>query len=119
MTELVCILCPRGCHLQVDEANGYAVSGNACPRGIGYGQKELLNPTRTLTSTVKIAGAAIERLPVKTSCEIPKGMLLQAMRLLDEVCVQAPVKLGDVVVPEIPGTEAAFVSTRSLPAATG
>ena len=25
MTELTCILCPKGCRLQVDEKNGYAV----------------------------------------------------------------------------------------------
>ena len=40
MTELICIVCPRGCHLQVDEANGYAVTGNSCPRGAEYGRQE-------------------------------------------------------------------------------
>ena len=29
MKELVCIVCPRGCRLQVDEDNGYAVTGNS------------------------------------------------------------------------------------------
>ena len=28
MKEIICIVCPRGCHLQVDEHNGYQVSGN-------------------------------------------------------------------------------------------
>ena len=32
MTELTCILCPKGCRLRVDEKNGYAVTGNQCPR---------------------------------------------------------------------------------------
>ena len=26
MTELICIVCPKGCHLKVDEENGYAVA---------------------------------------------------------------------------------------------
>lgn len=115
MKELICIVCPKGCHLQVDEQNGYAVTGNACPRGEVYGKKELLNPTRTLTSTVRIAGAALPRLPVKTSQEIPKGQMMAAMALLDDVTVQAPVAVGDVVLADILGTGASFVATRSLP----
>ena len=31
--ELICICCPKGCHLRVDTANDYAVTGNACPNG--------------------------------------------------------------------------------------
>ena len=58
MTELICIGCPRGCHLKVDEQNGYAVSGNSCPVGAEYGKNELTNPTRVLTSTVRITGAS-------------------------------------------------------------
>lgn len=115
MTQLVCIVCPRGCHLQVDVENGYAVTGNACPRGDVYGQKELRNPTRTLTSTVQITGAAIPRLPVKTDCEIPKEMVLQAVRLLDPVVVAAPVETGDVILADVLGTGANIVATRSLP----
>ncbi len=114
MTELVCILCPKGCRLQVDEADGYQVSGNACPRGEGYGKKELTNPTRTITSTVRIGGAAIERLPVKTDHEIPKKHIFAAMALLDNTAVRAPVAVGDVVAGPIPGTDAHFVATRSL-----
>ena len=49
MKELVCIVCPKGCRLKVDEANDYAVTGNACPRGAAYGKSEIQNPTRVLT----------------------------------------------------------------------
>ncbi len=117
MTELVCIVCPRGCHLKVDEEAGYLVSGNACPRGAEYGKKELQNPTRTLTSTVRISGAALPRLPVKTDREIPKKELLAAARLLDGVAAKAPVQVGQVLVDNILGTGANIVATRSLPAA--
>lgn len=44
MKELICIVCPRGCHLKVDEANDYAVTGNSCPRGAEYGATSA--PTR-------------------------------------------------------------------------
>lgn len=48
MTELICIVCPKGCHLKVDEQNDYAVTGNGCKRGEAYGKKELTNPTRVV-----------------------------------------------------------------------
>ena len=49
--ELICICCPKGCHLRVDTANDYAVTGNACPNGAAYGKEELTHPTRIITST--------------------------------------------------------------------
>ena len=33
MKALICIICPKGCRLQVDEKNRFAVTGNSCPRG--------------------------------------------------------------------------------------
>ena len=72
MKELVCIVCPKGCRLKVDEENDYAVTGNACPRGAVYGHGESKNPTRVLTSTVKITGGLYRRCPVKTDAAVPK-----------------------------------------------
>ena len=73
MKELVCIVCPKGCRLSVDEENGYAVTGNSCPRGEEYGKNELRDPHRAVTSTVHISGAMHPRLPVKTDGEIKKA----------------------------------------------
>ena len=114
MTNLICITCPKGCHLTVDEANDYQVTGNACPRGAEYGRNELLHPVRVVTSTVRIAGASIARLPVKTDRDIPKGLIHEAMKLLDGVEVTSPVHVGDVVVPDICGTGAAWVASRDM-----
>lgn len=114
MTELICIVCPKGCHLKVDEENGYAVTGNSCERGAAYGKKELVNPTRVVTSTVRIEGAALRRLPVKTSADIPKAKIMEAMRLLDGVTIQAPVKTGEAVVKNILGLGVDFIATKSI-----
>ncbi|MDL2253012.1 DUF1667 domain-containing protein [Ruminococcaceae bacterium OttesenSCG-928-I18] len=114
MTELICIGCPKGCLLHVDEENDHAVTGNGCKVGATYGKKELQNPTRTLTSTVCIRGAEIPRLPVKTDREIPKALLLDAMSLLDNIVVQAPIILGDVILQNLLDTGANFVASRSL-----
>ena len=114
MKELICIVCPKGCHLQVDETRDYAVSGNSCPRGAEYGKNELLHPTRVLTSTVKIKGGLHPRLPVKTTQAIPKELLFQAMKALDGVELTAPVTVGQVVVANLLDTGADVVATRNM-----
>ena len=115
MKELICIVCPKGCHLKIYPEDGYRVTGNQCAKGEEYGKKELINPTRVVTSTVKIEGAEIARLPVKTSGDIPKASVMQAMELLNGILVKAPVQVGDIIVPDIAGTGVNFVATRSLP----
>lgn len=117
MKELICIVCPKGCHLKVDEENGYAVTGNSCPRGAEYGKKELVNPTRVITSTVKVEGGALRRVSVKTSGDIPKKDIFRAMALLDGVSIKAPVAIGDVVVKDLLGLGVDFVATKNVPCA--
>ena len=114
MKELICIVCPKGCRLRVDENDGYKVTGNTCPRGEEYGKMELTNPTRTITSTVAVRGAAHPRCPVKTTKPIPKGLIFEAMQTLDGLELTAPVALGQVAVANVCGTGADFVTTRAL-----
>jgi CxxC motif-containing protein/NADPH-dependent 2,4-dienoyl-CoA reductase/sulfur reductase-like enzyme len=114
VTELICIVCPKGCHLKVDENKNFTVTGNNCERGAEYGKQEVTNPTRVITSTVCAEGGKLVRMPVKTDKNIPKGKIFAAMKLLDELEIKSPFKAGDVVIPDICGTGANFVSTRSL-----
>ena len=113
MTELICIVCPKGCHLRVDEKTG-AVTGNSCEKGVEYGRKEVTNPTRVVTSTVRIQSSICRRLPVKTDGDIPKAMIFDAVKLLDAVEAKAPVKIGDVLVRDILGTGVNFVATKDI-----
>ena len=114
MKELICIVCPKGCHLKVDEENGYAVTGNSCPRGAEYGRVELVNPTRVITSTVAVKNEEHPRCPVKTSKPIPKGLIFEAMKTLDGLELDTPVQLGQVVVENVCGTGADFIATRAI-----
>ncbi len=114
MKELICIVCPKGCYLTVDEDHDYAVTGFSCKRGEAYGKKELINPTRVITSTVKLTGGLYARCPVKTDGEMPKGRIMEAMRVLDAVEVHSPVHIGDVVAENVLGTGVNFVATRNL-----
>ena len=92
--ELICICCPKGCHLRVDTANDYAVTGNACPNGAAYGKEELTHPTRIITSTVRITGGLYPRCPVKTAQAVPKEKMFSVMAALNTAALQAPAHTG-------------------------
>lgn len=114
MKHLICIVCPRGCRLAVDEEQDYAVTGNGCPRGAEYGRIELTNPTRVVTSTVRCVGGVHPRCPVKTDKPIPKALVRAAAAALDGVTLTAPAELGQVVLRDVCGTGASFITTRAI-----
>ena len=113
MKEIICITCPKGCHLKVDEES-FAVTGNSCPRGAVYGANELRNPVRVVTSTVVVDGPT-RRLPVKTDRPIPKGKMFEVMAEIAKVRVQPPVAVGDILILNVAGTDGNVVATKTLP----
>ena len=98
MKKFICIMCPKGCHLTVDETKDYQVSGHSCNKGVKYGKAEATNPIRVVTSTVLVNGGSSHLCSVKTADGIPKKMVLEAMREINQVKLQAPVKIGDVAI---------------------
>ena len=114
MKEVICTCCPQGCHLQVDEANDYKVTGNGCPNGIAYGKEELTHPTRIITSTVRAEGCLHSRCPVKTSKPVPKEQMAEVVAALDSVVLHAPIHVGDVVLTDVCGTGADIVTCRDM-----
>ena len=114
MKELICIVCPKGCHLKVDDKNGYTVIGNSCPRGENYGKTELLNPTRVITSTVMVNNGTHRRCSVKTNIAIPKSKINEIMQLINSLEFDAPIKVGQVFAENICGTSAKIIATRDM-----
>lgn len=113
--ELTCICCPLGCPLTVEITDeGIKVSGNTCPRGAQYGEKEVTNPTRVVTSSVHIDGGNYAMLSVKTRTDIPKGKYFDVMKEILRTRVQAPYKIGDVVIKNVAGTGVDVVATRNV-----
>lgn len=113
--EVICIVCPKGCHILVEEIDDKLVfSNNSCARGPIYVRKELTNPTRTLTTTVRINNALVNQLPVVSSGDIPKAMIIKCVKALKEVEVEAPIKVKDVVYKDIFGLGIDILATKSL-----
>ena len=113
--ELICVGCPMGCPLTV-EMNGtevVSVTGNTCPRGDAYARKEVTNPTRIVTSTVKVEGGKVDMVSVKTKEDIPKGKIFECVKALKGITVEAPVHIGDVILKDVAGTGVDIIATKN------
>ena len=111
--DMICIVCPVGCHLTID-TDSHDVDNNKCKRGEVYARKELLAPTRMLTSTVKVNSIHQRRLPIKTEDAIPKGKIFDLMDLLNEVDLKVPVHMGDIILENVFDTGVNVVASMSL-----
>lgn len=115
MRELTCIGCPLGCALRVfDEDGALRVEGNTCPRGEAYAKSEVLCPKRTVTSTVAVHGGTVGRLSVRTQTDIPKDKIFACMEEIKAVSVDAPVHIGDIVLPDVAGTGVPLIATKDV-----
>lgn len=113
MKQLVCIGCPRGCRLEIDEKT-LEVKGNFCPTGAEYGRNELVSPMRTVTATVAIEGGIHARLAVRTNRAVPKSKMLDVVKELNSFTAHAPVKMGDVLIKNVAGTGSDIIASRDM-----
>lgn len=111
--DMTCIICPRGCALKV-EINGdnITVTGNSCPKGRQYAIDECSNPTRTVTSSVRVENREDTMVSVKTASPIPKDKIFEVMRLIRAKSVCAPVGIGDIIIKDVFGTN--IVATKNI-----
>lgn len=114
--KFICIGCPLGCQLSVEHhgETAWRVRGFGCKQGKEYGQQEVTDPRRMVTTTVWVDGARWTRLPVRTAQSVPKDRIVDVCRALHQVRVRAPVAMGDVVMEDAAQTGVAVIATRSL-----
>ena len=114
--ELTCISCPLGCQISVciDNGNVASMTGNSCIRGERYARQEIMDPRRTVTSTVKTEKSMSHRLPVKTVPEVPKDMIAAVMSEIHKIRIAPPVHINDVIARNIAGTGSDLVATDNL-----
>ena len=114
--KLTCIGCPMGCPLTVvmKGKDVLSVTGNTCRRGDVYARKEVTNPTRIVTSTVRVSGGSIDMVSVKTKEDIPKDKIFECVRALKGIRIPAPVHIGDVILTNVADTGVDIIATKNV-----
>lgn len=95
--KTVCIMCPKGCELEITENNGEInVSGNDCKIGLSYGKEEYVNPKRIVTALIKTKSGKIR--PVKTINPVPKDKIFELLDLIKTAVIDGNLKQGDIAI---------------------
>lgn len=113
---LTCIGCPMGCQVTVDYDGEdiHSVTGNTCKRGDIYARKEVTHPTRIVTTSVKVIGGTLGQVSVKTAQDVPKEKIFDVVKQLKGICVDAPVKMGDVILENVADTGVNIIATKNV-----
>jgi CxxC motif-containing protein len=98
----------------MEDGSVTAVTGNTCPKGDAYARKEVTNPTRIVTSTVRVSGGVSPMVNVKTAADIPKDKIFDCIAAIRDVTVPAPVRIGDVVAANVAGTGVDMIAAKSI-----
>ena len=110
---ITCIICPRGCSLEVQVENGAAkVTGNACKKGEEYGAQECLCPMRTETKNLRVSNRPDTMVSVKTTVPVKKADIFSVMEVLKKTAVEAPVTAGAVLLQDVCGAD--IIATKTV-----
>ena len=110
-----CTICPSECLLTVEverDADGAvaevrSVTGNRCPRGDKFAHQELTCP-------MAVSGSDEVLLPVRTAEAIPLALHAQAMDLIRGLVVEAPIRMGDVVLKNLLDTNINLIASMDI-----
>ena len=69
---------------------------------------------RVLTTTVAVSGGDEALLPVRTAEAIPLELHAQAMDLIRGLVVEAPIRMGDVVLPNLLNTGIDLIASMDI-----
>ena len=116
MRLVTCIICPTGCRARVTIENGKItkIEDLECPRGEEYVGREIEAPVRDFFTTVRVKGATIPMLPVRSTQPIPKDRIMDCVLELANIVVEAPVKAGEIICKNPLGLGVDIVATRDL-----
>lgn len=111
-----CVICPNGCEIQVsyEGTKILDITGNKCQKGGQYVEQELTDPRRTIASSVRIRNAELPLCSVRLTKPIPKKDIFSVMKEINQVNLEAPVHIGDVVIHNVYGLDSDVIVTKNM-----
>jgi CxxC motif-containing protein len=115
--KFICIRCPQGCEVTTT-LDGYGavtdITGNSCKLGIEYVKQELIDPRRTLTTTVMVESGSHPLCPVWSEKPLPKDKVMAIAAALRSIKIKAPANINQIVLENALGTGINIVTSRSI-----
>ena len=113
--DIRCIICPTGCLVHVENVNGeLIIEGHSCKRGEEYAREEFVAPKRILTTTMRVEKGFLPLIPVRSNQPIPKDKLEEVLKEIARKKIDAPIKMGDVLIENVLELEINIIASRDL-----
>ena len=111
-----CIVCPNGCEIEAEYEGTevLTVTGNLCPKGKTYVTQELVDPRRTMATSIRVTGGTLPLASVRLTQPVPKDRIFDVMRAVNAVTLDAPTHIGDVVIKNILGLDSDVIVTKNI-----
>jgi CxxC motif-containing protein len=94
--------------------NVLSVTGHLCPKGKSYVTQELIDPQRTIATSVCVEGGVLPLVSVRTASAIPKDRIFDVMAEINKQTLTAPVHIGDVVIKNVLGLGSDVIVTKNI-----
>ena len=113
-----CIICPTGCEMEADYEGAELISltGNLCPKGKAYVTQELVDPRRTIATSVPVKGGTMPLVSVRLTSPIPRDRIFDVMKEINRQTPSAPLRVNDVLIKDVLGLNSDVIITRNVPA---
>jgi len=115
--KIICIGCPLGCETTLkidDQRKVIKITGYKCKEGRQFVLEEYRSPVRVLTATVLTQNSARPLFPVRTNRPLLKTQLKEAAKALIGVKVKPPIRVGQIILPNIMNTGVDVIATDDL-----
>lgn len=117
--ELICVICPNGCQLQAEIQEGEPpvvtdVTGNLCDKGPDWARQEIINPMRTIASSVLVDDGDFPMVSVRTDSPISLKKIFDVMEEIRSLRIKAPVSIGDLIIEDVAGLPCNIIATRNV-----
>ena len=114
--EFTCIICPNGCHIEAvwEKEKVLSIRGALCSRGREYVEQELTCAKRNIASSVLVKGGELPLVSVRLTAPIPKERIFDVMEEIRRIQVRAPVRIHQVLVPNIRNLHSDLIATRNV-----
>lgn len=119
---LTCIVCPNGCDIEVKTARDgtiLSIEGQTCRRGEAFARQEILDPQRTISSSVRLIGGELPLVSVRLNRPVPKARIPEVMDVIRALTLNAPTRIGDVALSNVLGLDADLIVTKNVPRRAG
>lgn len=114
--SFTCIVCPNGCEIKAEyeENKIIHIQGNKCKKGKQYVEQELIDPRRTIATSVPIEHSIIPMCSVRLTKAISKKHIFSVMEEINKITLEAPVCIGEIVIAHVCGLDSDVIVTKNM-----